>query len=193
MPIQFLCSQCHHPIEVDDEYRGQAAACPYCHAHVTVPTESTYDATAPVPARPVPPDAPGGETRVPPLRTESDRAQTARAYGRYALGAAVVMLLLLGISLVVGLSVMLSELGGVPAEPLTPEQNEKLQEALATHPLVMILSLASMLFALVGFSLAIVSLVHGTDRRRSSIGVLLLCGAFLFCNCGLALLRPIAG
>lgn len=52
MAIQFRCPGCTQPIEVDDEFAGQNASCPYCQRVVTVPAESNYGMETPPPARP---------------------------------------------------------------------------------------------------------------------------------------------
>lgn len=38
MAIQFPCPQCTQQIEVDDEFAGAQAVCPYCQATVSIPT-----------------------------------------------------------------------------------------------------------------------------------------------------------
>lgn len=42
MAIRFSCPSCQQPIEVDDNWGGQAVACPYCRRVVTAPRESTW-------------------------------------------------------------------------------------------------------------------------------------------------------
>lgn len=53
MAIQFICVGCSQPIEVDDEFAGRSAACPYCRHVVTVPSSSTFHPDHPIPARPL--------------------------------------------------------------------------------------------------------------------------------------------
>ena len=108
MPIQFCCTSCGQPIEVDAEHAGKTAACPYCQHVISVPTESTYHPDAAVTARPAatplpasgygrelsgppspvagpppqPPTAwPGSEASLEP----SPRQRAARTFGNYAL------------------------------------------------------------------------------------------------------------
>lgn len=52
MAIQFRCVGCSQPIEVDNEFAGRTAMCPYCRRVVTVPAESTLHEAAPAVARP---------------------------------------------------------------------------------------------------------------------------------------------
>jgi hypothetical protein len=65
MAIQFHCVGCSQPIEVDNEFAGRTAMCPYCRRVVTVPAESTLRELAPAVARPT--DAPSGSGLPPPL------------------------------------------------------------------------------------------------------------------------------
>jgi hypothetical protein len=41
MAIQFACTTCLQPIEVDDEHGGKQVSCPYCRNIITAPMEST--------------------------------------------------------------------------------------------------------------------------------------------------------
>src|ERR1051326_6963684 len=52
MAIQFSCPGCSQPIEVDDQFAGQTAACPYCRQVVSVPVQSTLHARPAVMAQP---------------------------------------------------------------------------------------------------------------------------------------------
>ncbi len=55
MAIQFACPSCREPIEIDDEWAGQAVTCPYCRHVVSAPTSSTWTASRPPTAAPVTP------------------------------------------------------------------------------------------------------------------------------------------
>jgi DNA-directed RNA polymerase subunit RPC12/RpoP len=55
MAIQFSCSNCLNPIEVDDQYAEQMATCPYCRTVLKVPSTSTLESEQPISARPVEP------------------------------------------------------------------------------------------------------------------------------------------
>lgn len=61
MAIQFFCSGCGQPIEVDDNMANLAVTCPYCRKVVTTPPSSTLPSPPsmpPVPGVPMPPGAP---------------------------------------------------------------------------------------------------------------------------------------
>jgi len=63
MAIQFACPSCREPIEIDDEWAGQAVTCPYCRHVVNAPTTSTWTASRPptaMPATPPPHPLAGG-------------------------------------------------------------------------------------------------------------------------------------
>lgn len=72
MAIQFRCPSCRQPIEVDDEFRGQPAACPYCRRVVTVPAESELAPAGVVVARPANPEVSGGALSTPHAGGSSD-------------------------------------------------------------------------------------------------------------------------
>lgn len=57
MAIQFKCSSCGRAIEVDDEFAGREAQCPYCDAVISVPQRSALDEPATPPPPPVQPIA----------------------------------------------------------------------------------------------------------------------------------------
>lgn len=66
MAIQFRCVGCSQPIEVDNEFAGRTAMCPYCRRVVTVPAETTLPALAPAAARPADEPYPPGVPPLPP-------------------------------------------------------------------------------------------------------------------------------
>ncbi len=71
MAIHFACPSCRQPIEVDDDWAGQSAACPYCRNVVTAPAASTWPSTdiqQAAPGRPAgwPPPQPAQPGSVPP-------------------------------------------------------------------------------------------------------------------------------
>jgi len=52
MAIQFQCSACRQPIEVDDQFANQQAVCPFCRKVITVPASSSLAAGSIPEARP---------------------------------------------------------------------------------------------------------------------------------------------
>ncbi len=75
MVVQFRCTSCEKPIEVDDEVAGRQVTCPYCHDVVDAPAESTYE-PEPVarPAGPSPPPSPSSGTQAPQPPAEESSA-----------------------------------------------------------------------------------------------------------------------
>lgn len=189
MSIQFFCSSCGQPIEVDDEHADQTAACPYCDKLVRVPRESTYRPDRDVIARPasdghraVPLPPPGtGAADVDPRR------RAAISWGNYALFATVLALVLFGVGLILAISVIPPDVLRTPFDQLTDAQKTNLQNRLARHPGVVATQLGAMFFALVGTILALVSLTQAARRNWRGIVALAICGSFLLCNCGVAL------
>lgn len=57
MAIQFFCSGCGQPIEVDDNLANLAVTCPYCRKVVTTPAATTLAAAPTVPVTPFSPAA----------------------------------------------------------------------------------------------------------------------------------------
>lgn len=94
MPIQFYCISCGKAIEVDDEFAGRTAQCPYCSEVIAVPPTSTLRQATPQ-AAPVagtagpaqPPPVPGQSTELegfeatPGARPPNWRERRARRLG----------------------------------------------------------------------------------------------------------------
>lgn len=191
MAIQFPCTQCGQPIEVDDEHAGKTAACPYCQAHVAVPLSSTYVPEQSVPARPSTPAPPRPvpASACPPLEphphipTAHGRAAAGRALGNYALVCTVLALGLL-IAVFVRTFAVLIQAGFNPTSAPSREALQQIQQrgdALATG-----LQLGWLFFAVVGLALGIASIVqHG--NWRGIVGIV-VCGLFMLCFCGSTLL-----
>jgi hypothetical protein len=211
MAIQFPCPSCKQPIEVDDEYAGQSAACPYCRRVVNVPTESLGEVRPAAMARPTlsasegeargePREVPtGGEVRpwappppppdalhVGPLPRRRDRV--ASTYGTYALICTVLVALLYGASAFYGVALMMSELGTNPTSQPSPEEMGRAQAAamqkMLSTPWVKATNLGAAFFAVVGVALGIVSLRAGRRANWKAIVSLVVCGMLAICTCG---------
>lgn len=103
MAIQFSCSNCLNPIEVDDQYAEQMATCPYCRTVLKVPSTSTLESEQPISARPVEPSAtpqssfPAGypQYQEPGLLVpDPNRQRRARQWGYSALALALLTMIL---------------------------------------------------------------------------------------------------
>lgn len=194
MAIQFSCSHCGQPIEVDDEHAGQQAACPYCRSVVKVPIESTLRPDGAIAARPAGAAATGGAPapgepashpawEAPSVTETTARRQAAITYGNYALICGIIVIIVFGVA-VVYVAMIGAKYGTEhPDEDLSLD---RMAEVWAESPGAMWVSGAqcgAMVFALVGLALAIVSLTR--DRRDNWRGwvALVLCCLPLLCSC----------
>jgi hypothetical protein len=211
MAIQFPCPSCSQPIEVDDEYAGQSAACPYCRRVVNVPTESPGQMRPAAMARPtlspaegeagagpreappigevrpgVPPPPSSGALHVGPLPSNRDRA--ASIYGTYALICTVLVVLLYGTFVFYGVALMMSELGTSPTSQPTPEEMGRAQAAamqkMFSTRWVAAVSVGAEFFAVVGIVLGIVSLRAGRRANWKAVASLVVCGMLAICTFG---------
>lgn len=184
MPIQFACTNCGQPIEVDDEHAGQSAACPYCRHVVRVPDESTYRPDGAIEARPAEPPAP--QRAAGATAGESAQALTAaraRKSGIYGLLGAGLAVALFTIAVAISGYMMMDRLGGVPQQPLTAEQNRQLQEEIARSPVVGLLIIAGLFSAVVGLVFGVVSVSQQAAGNWRGWLAVAVCAAFVLCNC----------
>lgn len=192
MAIQFPCTQCGQPIEVDDEHAGKTAACPYCQAHVAVPLSSTYAPEQSVSALPPTPPPPGmSEVPSPapvmgPMAPQIAPARPAssRAWGNYALVCTVLVIGLFAAGMVRGYVVAI-QAGFSPTSAPSAESWQQLQQRTGGEVVAPGLYFGSLFFAVVGLVLGIVSVVQSVDWR--GILAIVICGLFMLCVCGIYL------
>jgi DNA-directed RNA polymerase subunit RPC12/RpoP len=199
MAIQFRCPGCSQPIEVDDDYAGQTAACPYCRRVINVPMESTLDREGPVIARPTQEGVPDGEpptgVRTPPIAPPSipegiaagppapDRSRMARRLGNGALLCTVLTVLMFAAVIVYAVTQLPADLLSNPASQGSAERMADLEEKLSNDLWLGLLQLVGMFTALVGVALAITSLVQSRRGNWQAIVSLVICGFFVLCVC----------
>jgi DNA-directed RNA polymerase subunit RPC12/RpoP len=192
MPIQFRCSHCEQPIEVDDEHAGKTAACPYCRSTISVPAESNYDPRRAVVARPLAPQAPL------PLSALAgpgmpDRTR-ALQWGRRALLLALVALGLL-IFEVVRLSIPVVQVvrreldAGAPTSQAI-EAAQKAQRETLKNPDVVSqgVSPGMTLLSFVALALGAHSLARGGKNWRA-ITAVIISSLFVSCWCSMIFLQ----
>lgn len=80
MAIQFQCSACRQPIEVDDQFANQQAVCPFCRKVITVPESSSLPAESIPEARPSGYAGAGG-LQLPPMPPQNDPPSWERPIG----------------------------------------------------------------------------------------------------------------
>jgi hypothetical protein len=190
MAIQFRCAQCGHPIEVDEQYAGQTAACPYCRHVMNVPQQSTYEPNAAVPARPFDasprPEGPSFGTPPPPEMVPSPRQQAARRFGRYALTCTLLAIALYAISATRGFLLMRASGGlSIATQPVSAQtgQLERQIQRVGTDPWVAIPEYGGLFFALVGLVLGIASLTQSVSGNWRGLVAVIVCGLFFLCIC----------
>lgn len=197
MSIQFTCSQCGQPIEVDDEHAGKTAACPFCQHLVTVPPQSTFQPETVTPARPAGTSvaSPGEQTDALPTVAPAypyqgpppippPRLRAARTLGAYALICSLLAIVVFGVGIVRGLYLL--EQSGLlqgKAEP-SPEQFKKWQRQIGMDTWVAGPQLGGLFFALAGLTLAIVSLTQSARGNWQGVTAAVLCGLLFLCLCG---------
>lgn len=207
MPIQFPCSTCAQPIEVDDPLAGKLAQCPYCKAIVNVPASTTLDAPPPIEtARPVrePPPLPAvrpgwaeppiGDLRK-PIPSGAGGQRTAATYGRYAL---VATLLAIGLFIpsVIAASIFAVQqgLGSSPSTfPSLQQQQDMQRELVERYPWFQSASCGSQFFALAGLILSLIGLYHHRRGNWMIWSCLAVYGLGLCLMCGGTALMLVAG
>lgn len=187
MPIQFACSHCDQPIEVDDAHAGRTAACPYCQHLVRVPEGSTYRPDDAVTARPAAAAGAVGEDGLPAgiAAAQARRAEAALRYGTYGVVCTVLTLVTFAAGLGLGLAIMLREAGGTPLSELTKAETERVQAAVMRSGWVVGTQLGAIFFALVGLTFGIVSLAQRAAANWRGVLATVICGLFVVCFCGL--------
>lgn len=193
MAIQFQCSGCGKPIEVDDEAANQQASCPYCDKINRVPGFGMPDA---VTARPIPsPAASTQATMPPPVITSSATDGTApRARRKATFGIASLVLLCVGVAAIVITNIAMQEFMPNSSEsanqqPTIKEAMELSTKIMETKPWLPILSMLSMVLVVAAMGFAIGSFVRRESPRWPAILVTSI-GAFgvLWFVLGLAVL-----
>jgi hypothetical protein len=188
MAIQFTCTACGQPIEVDDEMANMSVTCPYCRKAVVAPATGTLAAGA------APPEAltagTGGEAALPYAGTAPPTKSG--PLGWIALGCVVICLLCLGYATLVG-QAMLQDLD---LESVTPQEVEEIQaiiqERMKSKPELVFSSIAgSCVLPLVGVVCAIIALVKGYRPRWPAIVALVLLGGVVVMVCAGLLLQII--
>ncbi len=202
MAIRFQCPSCRQPIEVDDAWREQSVACPYCRNVVTAPASSTWPpGQVPVasPSRsafaPPPPPGPAG---APPAFAPPGE-QPAFGYAApppAAGGNLAVWALILAIA-----SAVLCTTGGLTwfealfaaavekagPSPTQKELEQVLQDMVARRelprsPLAMMAVGAGTILSIAGLFLAIRALMRGDPRRVTAVAACVISISFLVCQ-----------
>jgi hypothetical protein len=191
MAIQFQCSGCSQPIEVDDEHAGKTATCPYCQRLIAIPLSSTIEPRPAVMAR-----ALSDEPAQPIARAwlaQGARRQ-AISYGNYAIVCTSIMLLLCGAF--IWRSVLIASRNGLlrVGETFALEDQKKYLELIQHDPFIIGPAWGALFFSLFGVVLGVASLRQAARGNWRGILSCVICGLFLLCQCGSALVMgPVFG
>ena len=194
MPIQFACTHCGKPIEVDDEYADRLATCPFCDNVTRVPPRSAVDPHATVRAQPAVltsaehPDATAADPRL------ADGRRRAARWGTAALVTLALSTLLCIFMLAEFGRITASLLVNVDHQQLTTEQQDELTKQLIDRVTTEGRAVIVAFFALLPLSVAAIlltgiSLFTGRSWQGITAGV--WCGLFLAAPCclfGIAIL-----
>ncbi len=205
MPIQFRCAHCSKPIEVDDEFAGQSATCPYCSQVTPVPAAGEPASHPVLPARPMaaadagrsPPPLPSFEPAgygPPPLPGVPERSRGGGVMGAWGLACAVLsaglfvgaMLLMMRFADQVGLD-LAAEL--TPAERRAAQQ--EIEKKVESDPGLALPALGSAacafggaILGVVGLALGVAAILRGGSRVVTGWLAVVGSGLTLTCVCG---------
>lgn len=175
MPVQFHCSACSKPIEVDDEFAGQAVTCPYCRNVMHAPAgQAPLAATSGATGVPSPQVFPG--STLPP----SGQPSKSNWFASAALLCAILLIVLFCIA-TAGWSKVVRDIA--PDMQVKPEQMPQLLERTSKEPLLVVSSFLMLLDAILGVLFGILGLTRRTGRRWQAIVGLVVCGLMLACSC----------
>ena len=207
MAIQFRCAGCSQPIEVDDEYAGQNATCPYCRHIIRVPAESSLNvgdiAPAQPPDGPLPPSltepsateqwqAPSEELHIGP-RPLTHREHTARSWGNYALIFAALAIGMFGSAAIYSAALYLEMVQGTPESQPSSQQIEELQRTVSEIPWLIPVELGGMFFAVLGVCLGLASLSQSARGNWRGWISVIGCGGLLLCICSMTAIAASTG
>jgi hypothetical protein len=188
MAIQFLCTACRRPIEVDDDAANQTVTCPYCQKTVTAAAQSDPGVLI------QPPSArPGGPNAVAPGAVGFDLPyatppipQRPRAGNALGYASLICMVLCIG-SMVAMVMIASSALGGLTSTSDPKEIQKLMMQALSDRPALAAAYVASLVGAcggpIAGAIMAIVSLATRRQPRWPGIVSLCLLGLYMLLFC----------
>lgn len=185
MAVQFNCSSCGKPIEIDDEFAGQSVTCPYCRTVV----RAVAGGVAPVAS----PLGEGFGAGAPPQIGGTPFPPSVPMASNWFATVGFLCSLLVILSFCVAFGTLGKQFQQqFPNGQATPEQTQKLVEQAVKEPSMVAASWCVMLSALTGTVFSILGLVKRRGRRWQAIVGLTICGLFAMCV-GLLLVTSVAG
>ncbi|MFH1417007.1 MAG: hypothetical protein ABII12_01790 [Planctomycetota bacterium] len=177
MVIQFRCTHCGQPIEVDDDMAGKAVTCPYCSKVATTPAETDMSVRADAPPAGMP--EAGGSL---PYALSPPPKPSILPW--LALGCVVLSVLFVIYAAIAGKSVT----EGLNMQPKTQDEAEVLgktiEERVSAKPSLRVASILGVCaMPVLGVILAIVALVKRSRPRWPAITALCLLGLAIVGGC----------
>lgn len=197
MAIRFACPSCRQPIEVDDQWGGQAVACPYCRRVVSAPNESTWppeEVPIASPARtgfPSPPPPPGQSPMAPSggaYLSSPHAASASSGIATWALVLAVVSGILSLVGFMIWMFTLVNLAVGQVGEQAAPEQiQQTVQEIMVSgqapiSPAAVTALLVGVFCGIAGLVLALRSLVRNENQYIRAGAACLLSALFIVCQ-----------
>jgi hypothetical protein len=180
MPVQFNCAACGKPIEIDDEFAGQAVTCPYCRGVVKAPPAGGPPVAAPLDLPP--PDLASSPTGPSP-------AVVPNWFATAGLMCAVVIVLAFCTSLGMIVKTVQTE---HPDGRINQAQLQELMDRASKMPLMIAVQWIILIAAVMGTILSILGLTRRQGRRWQAIIGVTISGLFLTCV-ALSLVMALAG
>lgn len=186
MAIQFLCSSCRQPIEVDDDAANQPVTCPYCRQVTQVPavsdpTVAAVRASAPPPPPPSTPlpsissDSVGyGSAPIPIPQLEKGNKLSWASF----VTAIVSVVCFVGI-----FGYIASVAASLPPNP-TPEQLNALVRERTAGPATQAIAILGMcVLPVIGVGLGIAALIKRTKPLWPAIVAMVIFSGFVLLSC----------
>jgi hypothetical protein len=192
MAVQFTCSQCGQPIEVDDDLAGQSVTCPYCLKVVPVPPTSTLP-----PLTAVEPGGPAGRAPEIPLENGTEAPPAPRSRASVLGWVALVTIIVAGLCTLYVIAAGASLMRGLNPPGKTQEEVEEFQKAIQervqARPDLQILSVAGIcVLPLAGVVCAIIALASRARPRWPAILTLGLVGFLIVLVCAGTLMQAMS-
>lgn len=198
MAIRFSCASCRQPIEVDDEWGGQAVACPYCRRVVNAPRQSDWPpGNVPVasPARgafSAPPPPAGRPASADAFGGESSASASTRIGGPSTASWALLLALAAAVLCVVGLTIWsvppyeraMREAG----EGASPEQVQRAFQQIIVKgeapasPAAVTTLLVGVICGIAALALALKSLATRENHSVKAVAACLIAALFVVCQ-----------
>ncbi|MBI5763347.1 MAG: hypothetical protein HZA51_07475 [Planctomycetes bacterium] len=187
MAIQFLCSSCRQPIEVDDDAANQPVTCPYCRQVTQVPAASDPTVAAARASAPPPPPP----TTAPSLTIGSESVGYGPApipipqleQGNKLSWASFVCAIISVFCFIGIIGYVASVAATLPPNPTPEQMNALVRERTAGPATQAIAILGSCVLPVIGVGLGIAALVKRTKPLWPAIVAMVIFSGFVLLTC----------